>query len=163
MAKPILRKPLPRHPGRLMLWLAPLAPLAVAGCSTWVDVRPLATGRADVEAFELRGPDLAMLRREVLRRCPQGAEVLRQAARDQQTAADTDGRIARWAVRAAAWVDPPLREAQMMVLCKPSPDGATLALARPADDAAPGLHIAPAPVIAKEVAVLPTSPITAEW
>ena len=160
VAKQILRKRRLRHLGRLMLWLAPLA---AAGCSTWVEVRPLATGRADVEAFELRGPDLTLLRREVLRRCPQGAEVLRQAARDQQAAAHDDSRIARWAVRAAAWVDPPQREAQMMVLCKPSPDGAALAQARPADDAAPGAHIAPAPVADKNPAVLPTGPITAEW
>lgn len=149
-----------RRPGRLLLWLGTLAATA---CSTWVEVRPLATGRADVEAFELRGPDLAMLRREVLRRCPQGAEVLRQAARDQHTAADNDGGIARWALRVAAWVDPPQRDAQMMVLCKPSPDGATLALARPAGDAAPGLHNAPAAATEPDVAALPTGPISAEW
>lgn len=149
-----------RRPGRLLLWLGTLAATA---CSTWVEVRPLATGRADVEAFELRGPDLAMLRREVLRRCPQGAEVLRQAARDQHTAADNDGGIARLALRVAAWVDPPQRDAQMMVLCKPSPDGATLALARPAGDAAPGLHNAPAAATEPDVAALPTGPISAEW
>ena len=143
-----------------MLWLAPLG---AAGCSTWVEVRPLATSRADVEAFELRGPDLVLLRREVLRRCPQGAEVLRQSAREQQAAAANDGHMARWAMRAAAWADPPQREAQMMVLCKPNPEGATLALARPADDAAPGAHNVTTPVTDPEVAVPPTGPITAEW
>ena len=146
--------------GRLMLWLGPLA---AAGCSTWVDVRPLATSRADVQAFELRGPDLAVLRREVLRRCPQGAEVLRQAARDSQAAADNDGRITRWMNRAAAWVDRPQREAQMMVLCKPHSVGVTLAQARPVDEAAPGAPTEPALTADNNAALLPTGPITPEW
>ena len=136
-----------------MLWLGPLAS---AGCSTWVDVRPLATSRADVEAFELRGPDLAMLRREVLRRCPQGAEVLRQAARDQQAAVDNDGRITRWLNRASAWVDPPQREAQVMVRCHPSQQGVALALAKVPDEPAPAQQ-------ATAEAPLPTGPITPEW
>lgn len=149
---------LPRRLGRWLLWFGPLA---VAGCSTWVDVRPLATSRADVEAFVLRGPDLAMLRREVLRRCPQGAEVLRQAARDQQAAADDDGRITRWLNRASAWVDPPQREAQMMVMCHRSPQGVVLALAKVADPAAPGDETVAAPPA--DSAAPPTGPITPEW
>lgn len=155
----------PEHPqrrlGRLLLWLCPLA---AAGCSSWVDVRPLATSRADVEAFELRGPDLAMLRREVLRRCPQGAQVLRQAARDSQAAADNDGRIARSVQRAAAWVDPPQREAQMMVVCRPSPQGA--ALAGVVDEAMPDERSKPQGTADPDRAALPMppiGPITPEW
>ena len=146
--------------GRLIGWLGPLA---AAGCSTWVDVRPLATGRADVEAYELRGPDLDVLRREVLRRCPQGAEVLRQAARDQQAAGDHDSRIARWVDRASAWVDPPQREAQMLVLCKPGGQRLALALAKGVDEAAPGERTRPAATADQDSAVLPTGPITPEW
>ena len=138
-----------------MCWLAALP---VAGCSTWVDVRPLATSRADVEAYELRGPELAVLRREVLRRCPQGAEVLRQAAGDQQTAADQDGRIARWLNRASAWVDPPNREAQMLVVCKPGPQGLSLALAKLADEAAPSERTGLAATTDTDSAVLPSGP-----
>ena len=146
--------------GRLSWWLGPLA---AAGCSTWVDVRPLATGRADVEAYELRGPELAMLRRELLRRCPQGAEVLRQAARDQQAADDHDDSMGRWMSRAPAWVDPPNREAQMVVLCKPKPQGVALALPKVADGATPGEPATPAATANKDSAVLPIGPITPEW
>lgn len=145
-----------------MVWLLALP---AAGCSTWVDVRPLATSRADVEAFELRGPELAVLRREVLRRCPQGAEVLRQAASDQQAAVDPDGRIARWLHRAATWVEPPNRQAQMLVVCKPDPQGLSLslALAKPADPAAPSEHSMPTATAELDSATLPTGPITPEW
>ena len=149
-----------RRIGRLVCWLGPLA---AAGCSTWVDVRPLATSRADVEAYELRGPDLDVLRREVLRRCPQGAEVLRQAARDQQAAAENGGSIGGWMSRAPAWVDPPNREAQMVVLCKPNPQGVALALPRVADEAMPGGPTTPAATADKDSAVLPIGPITPEW
>ena len=153
-----------RRLGRLVCWLGPLA---AAGCSTWVDVRPLATGRADVEAYELRGPELAMLRREVLRRCPQGAEVLRQAARDQQAAAENGGsvggNIGGWMSRAPAWVDPPNREAQMVVLCKPNPQGVALPLAKGVDEAAPSERTRPAATADLDNAVLPTGPITPEW
>ena len=140
-----------------------LAALAAAGCSAWVDVRPLATGRADVAAYELRGPELAVLRREVLRRCPQGVEVLRQAAQDPQAAAGHDGRIARWVNHASAWVDPPNREAQMLVLCKPDPQGVVLAQAKVADQATPVGPTAPAATADADRAVLPIGPITPEW
>ena len=150
--------------GRLIWWLGPLA---AAGCSTWVDVRPLATGRADVEAYELRGPELALLRREVLRRCPQGAEIVRQAARDQQAAAENGGSvggsIGGWMSHAAAWVDPPNREAQMVVLCKPNLQGVALALPRVADEATPSEPTTPAATADKYSTVLPIGPITPEW
>lgn len=154
------RRPL----GRLVWWLGPLA---AAGCSTWVDVRPLATGRADVQAYELRGPELEVLRREVLRRCPQGAEVMRQAARDQQAAAENGGsvggNIGGWMSRAPAWVDPPNREAQMVVLCKPKPQSVALALPRVADEATPGAPTTLAATADKDSTVLPIGPITPEW
>ena len=153
-----------RRLGRLVWWLGPLA---AAGCSTWVDVRPLATGRADVQAYELRGPELAMLRREVLRRCPQGAEILRQAARDQQAAAENGGSVGGsmggWMSRAAAWVDPPNREAQMVVLCKPNPQSVALALPRVADEATPAAPTTPAATANKNSTMLPIGPITPEW
>ena len=149
-----------RRLGRLIGWLGPLV---AAGCSTWVDVRPLATGRADVEAYELNGPELAMLRREVLRRCPQGAEVLRQAARDQQAADNPDDSMGRWMSRAPAWVDPPNRAAQMVVLCKPNPLGVALALPKVADGARPGEPATPKATAGRDSAVLPIGPITPEW
>ena len=140
-----------------------LGPLAAAGCSTWVEVRPLATSRVDVEAFELRGPELTMLHSEVLRRCPQGAEVLRQAAHDQRAAADSDGSITRWMNHASAWVDPPQRQAQMMVVCKPSPQGLSLALAKVAVEASPNERTTSADTGNNDKVLLPIGPITPEW
>ena len=96
-----------------------------SACSTVVDVRPLATGRVDVSAFDLRGPTLPALRDQASQLCPQGAEVLRQAARDQLALVDP-GRINRWLNTASSWFDPPQREAQLMIVCKPAPGEAQL-------------------------------------
>lgn len=104
----------------------------MGGCAATVDLRPLATGRVEVEAFELRGPDLAVLRREASRRCPQGADVLRQAESGRPADEPVDGRISRWMTQAAAWVDPPQHQAQLMVVCRPDPQRLTLASPAPA-------------------------------
>lgn len=154
---------LARHP-----WPARLVPLAsllmAAGCSSLIDVRPLATGRVDVAAFELRGPSLQPLRREALRLCPQGADVLRQTVSDQRPELDA-GRIHRWLNTAAAWVEPPVRQAQLMVVCKAT--GVDLALAAPEAPAASAVGNAgasekPSDSPASEP-VVPIGPILPEW
>ena len=96
-----------------------------------VELRPLATGRADTDAFELRGTDLAVLKREALRRCPQGAEVLRQAERGQTLTEPDGGRLSRWMQVASAWVDPPVRQAQLLVVCRADPLRMALAVPAP--------------------------------
>ncbi len=127
-----------------------VAGLMTTGCAV-VDVRPLTTGRVDVAAYELRGPALAPLRREAQRLCPQGADILRQTNRDQLPA-DEAGRVGRWLQTAAAWVEPPRRAAQMMLVCKESAADLVLPAAAAAETA---------PTDAP--ASLPAGPITAEW
>lgn len=134
--------------------LAVAAVLATA-CSNLVEVRPLATGRVEVSAYELRGAELSILRRETQRLCPTGADVLRQAARDQQPS-DPAGRWQAWMNRAATWVDPPQREAQMVVVCKPTLDALTVAAAPASPPAAP----TPDP---SNDAPIPTGPIWPSW
>lgn len=92
-----------------------------------VELRPLATGRADTDAYELRGVDLAALKREAQRRCPQGAEVLRQAESGQSAGEPEGGRLGRWMQVAATWVDPPVRQAQLLVVCRADPQRVALA------------------------------------
>lgn len=149
--------------GHRMLWVA-CGLAAGTGCSTGLEVRHLATGRIDTEAFELRGPDLGQLRREALRRCPQGAEVLRQAVRDQRaTSAGDEGRIERWMTRAAAWADPPHREAQLLLVCRTSAQAQWLVPPAAADAAKqPKRDLALAPETAAE-GPLPVGPILPEW
>ena len=118
---------LPRLPRPTLLWHA--AGWALLGlcsaCSTVIEVRPLATGRVDVSAFELRGPTVPAFRDQASQLCPQGAEVLRQSARDQVALVDP-GRINLWLNTASSWFEPPLREAQLMIVCKPAPGDAQL-------------------------------------
>ncbi len=90
-----------------------------SACSSVIEVRPLATGRVDVSAFELRGPTLPALRDQASQLCPQGAEVLRQAARNQVALVDP-GRVNHWLNTASSWFEPPQREAQLMIVCKPA-------------------------------------------
>ena len=102
--------------------------LALAGCASTLDVRTLATARADQSAFELTGRDLAALRREAGLLCPKGGEILRQTARDQRLEA-ADSRLERWVHLSSQWITPPERQAQLMVLCHPVADRHLLAAA----------------------------------
>ena len=126
-----LRLPL-RLRWRLRWWRLPAAGLAVGlaaglvACSSTLDVRSLATERADVSAFELTGRDLATLRREASQLCPQGAEILRQSAHEQRLE-PVDSRLDRWVQLSSSWITPPERKAQLLVLCKPVPDRHLLA------------------------------------
>jgi len=110
----------PRATARCVL--ATALGLGLTGCGSLVDVRTVATGRADVAAYELRGTDLAPLKREAQRLCPQGADILRAAGRDQRPERD-DTRLRRWASLAGEWIDPPQREAQLLLVCKDAPGG----------------------------------------
>lgn len=114
-----------RRTAWLAAWLAASSLLAVAvlvtGCSVVVDVRSLATGRVDVSAFELRGPELAVLQREARRLCPQGGEVMRQSGRDQRPA-NGDGSLRQWMNAANEVLDPPKRQSQLVVVCKEAAD-----------------------------------------
>ena len=102
--------------------------LALAGCASTLDVRTLATARADQSAFELTGRDLAALRREAGLLCPKGGEILRQTARDHRLEAP-DSRLERWVHGSSLWLTPPERQAQMVVLCHPVADRHLLAAA----------------------------------
>jgi len=149
---------------RRLLGMLACGAAAITGCSTGLEVRHLATGRVDTEAFELRGTDLDQLRREAQRRCPQGAEVLRQAVRDQRpTSTGDEGRIERWMSRAAAWVDPPQREAQLVLVCKPSALGSILAPAPAAQPASAALAVAALAPDAVAEGPPPVGPISPEW
>ena len=139
---------------RKTAWLPTASRLAVAalatGCSAVVDVRSLATGRVDVPAYELRGPELAVLQREARRLCPQGGEVLRQSGRDQRPA-NSDGSMRQWMNAANEVLDPPKRQSQLVVVCKEAADNTWAATTVPAIDAA----VAPV--------TMPLAPIAVEW
>ncbi|MBC7727633.1 MAG: hypothetical protein H7242_08450 [Microbacteriaceae bacterium] len=108
----------------LAAWLA----TGLAGCSSTLDVRSLATERADVAAFELAGRDLAALRREASLLCPQGGEILRQSAREQRLEV-MEGRLDQWVQLSSSWITPPERKAQLVVLCQAVPEWHLLASA----------------------------------
>lgn len=78
----------------------------------------MATGRPDVSAYELRGSDVAQLKRQAQRQCPQGGDILRQAGRSDQRPAPDGGHLSRWAHATGNWLAPPNREAQLVVVCK---------------------------------------------
>ena len=141
------------EPTRLSVCSASLLALVTlcSACSNLVDIRPLATGRVDVSAYELRGADLTPLQREARRLCPQGGDILRQAGLDARPISE-EGRIQRWMNATSEVLDPPKRLAQLVVMCKPVPDAASFA-ARPATAAAD-------PVAAVS---MPLGPISAEW
>lgn len=136
--------------------LAGTACLWMAGCTTLLEVRPLATGRADVSAYDLIGADLGALRREAQRLCPQGGEIVRQASQDQSPE-KIDGRMRGWLNGASAWVDPPQRSAQMTVVCREVAGQNQFAAATAAADAA---SAAPA---ADQTAGVPVGPLSIEW
>lgn len=144
-------------PVHRLLWVAGLSVTGwLAGCSSLVDVRTLATGRSDVAAYELRGSELGPLRREAQRLCPQGGEVLRQAGIEQhpERLDRDDGRLRRWASAAGDWVNPPRREAQMMLLCKDSPGAGTVQSADERAAAAAAVAAAAHP---------PIGPLNVDW
>lgn len=95
----------------------------LAGCAGVVRIVPVATGQADTPAYELFGPSLAHLKAEALRRCPQGARILRAAEAGERRGAPEAGVVARWLVRGTDVLVPPSGSAQMMVLCQPAAGG----------------------------------------
>lgn len=132
------------------------AGLALTGCASTVRVQSLATGQADVQAYQLFGTRLDDLRGQLARLCPRGAEVLRVADAHQQTVAASDGRVARWVAALTEQATPQNSRAQMLVLCAPeSPAARTdrLAAAGRTSAAAPA-----SPVLASNAAVLPRLP-----
>ena len=144
-ARPVARKSA-RLPTAIRLAVAVLA----TGCSAVVDVRSLATGRVDVPAYELRGPELAVLQREVRRLCPQGGEVVRQSGHDQRPA-NGDGSLRQWMNVANEVLDPPKRQSQLVVVCKEAVDNTWTTTTVPAIEAA----VAPV--------TMPLAPIAVEW
>lgn len=128
----------------------------LAGCMTLLEVRPLATGRADVSAYELIGADLSALRREAQRLCPQGGEIVRQASQDQSPE-KIDGRMRGWMNGASAWIDPPQRAAQMTVVCREVAGQNQLQAAATAADAAS------ATAAVEITAGVPVGPLNVEW
>lgn len=150
---------------------APLCGLLVlAGCASTLDVRTLATARADQSAYELTGRDLAALLREARLLCPQGGEILRQTAHDQRLEA-VDSRLERWTHFSSQWIAPPERRAQLVVACHPVADRQLLAAAMaamPAASAVPAEHAASAPgAIAgaspTDPPKVPIGPLSVEW
>ena len=138
-------------------WVAMLA-LAVSGCATPLDVRPLATGRSGVSAYELNGADVHSLRRAAQRLCPLGGDVVREAGFGLPPEAEA-GRWRSTLNTLAAWVEPPRRQAQLVVLCREAGDRASL------QAALHGLQ-QPAPVVEPQpevTAALPVGPIQPEW
>lgn len=136
---------------------------ALTGCASLLEVRPLATARADQSAYELSGSDVAALRREAGQLCPTGAEVLRQTVREQRPQA-ADSRMERWMTASSAWITPPERQAQWVILCNPVVNRhlLTVAAAVPVDAAAsmPGLA---AGLGAPAALVVPIGPVSVEW
>jgi hypothetical protein len=132
-----------------------------AGCGSMIVAKPLATGRPDVAAYELQGDELPNLRREAMRLCPNGADVVRQAAFDQRPERE-DGRVRRWINATGEWLSPPKRMAQLVVVCKEVPDDVALpsraqvaaAAASAAAEAAQARAPAPVP---------PIGPINVQW
>jgi hypothetical protein len=127
--------------------------LTLGACGSVIDVLPMATGRVDIAAYTLRGPELAPLRREAARLCPQGGEILRQAGRDQRPA-DDDGQWSAVANATSALLSPPKRLAELVVVCKPDPDALLLPAVAASGASAVSADAPPA---------APNGPITVEW
>lgn len=149
--------------------------LMTAGCASTLDVRTLATERADVSAYELTGRDLDALRRDARQLCPQGGEILRQSARDQRVEA-VDSRMERWVHFSSTWITPTERHAQLVVLCHPVTGRHLLAaapavlpaVAAPAALPSPAPATVPAAVSAAGPGVpgvlgVPIGPLSVEW
>jgi hypothetical protein len=130
----------------------------LGGCATRVDVRPMATGRSDVSAFEMNGGDVHTLRREAQRLCPLGGEIVREAGHSLAPEADA-GRWRSTVNTLVAWVEPPRRPAQLVVLCREGGDRYKLQAAAPAS---PLPHPAALPT-SDVTAALPVGPILPEW
>lgn len=136
----------------------------LAGCATPLEVRPLATGRVDVSAYELIGADPGALRREAQRLCPQGGEIVRQATQ-HQSPEKIDGRLRAWMNDAALWIDPPQRSAQMTVVCREVAGQNQIQAAAAAANAslkAPAPSLTPAPTT-EVTAGVPVGPLNIEW
>lgn len=123
-----------RRPRRGLL-LAACAVAALGGCASRVEVRSLATGRAELAAYELRGAEPEDLLRTAQRLCPQGGEILHQAQRGRPSEPSTNVAL-RWARAAGDTLDPPQREAQLRLLCKDAPQAGWLAASASAAPAA---------------------------
>jgi len=123
-----------------------------------MEIKPMATGQIDRPAYELTGGDLAALRREAQKLCTGGGDIVRQAAAGQRPEA-VDGRMQRWLNNTSALLDPPVQQAQLVVVCQPDRLRAVTALApapAPAEASAPVLRTRP-------VAAAPIGPLTPEW
>lgn len=95
---------------------------SITGCAATLKVVPLATADVAVAAYELRGDDVARLRDEAARLCGGEADVLRESYAAQSRPAPDSGRISAWLHTASQWVDPPNRQAQLMVRCAGNPE-----------------------------------------
>ena len=118
----------------------------------------MATGRADMAAYELNGGDLHSLRSQAQRLCPLGGEIVREAGHSLPPEASA-GRWRSTVNTLAAWTEPPSRPAQLVVVCRKSGDHDKLQAV-----------VAPAPVeplttsLSSELtAALPIGPINPEW
>lgn len=131
---------------------------ALTGCASTPDVRQLATGRADVSAYELNGGDLHGLRLAAQRLCPMGGEIVREAGHSLPPEAEA-GRWRSALNTLSAWMDPPRRPAQMVVLCREPGDRLRVQQAAPRPQ-----RVVPPPAEPAEVtAALPIGPINPEW
>ena len=115
----------------------------------------MATGQTDRPAYELTGGDLPALRREAQKLCTGGGDIVRQASAGQRPEA-VDGRMQRWLNKTNAFFDPPVQQAQLVVVCLPD-KLRTLATLAPAEAAS-----APA-LVAEPVAAAPIGPLIPEW
>jgi hypothetical protein len=144
--------------GRCLAATATCVLLGLAGCVTQPDVRPLATGRADVSAYELNGGDLQALRQAAQRLCPMGGQIVREAGHSLPPEAEA-GRWRSTVNTLSAWMEPPRRPAQMVVLCREPGDRQQLQPQPPRQQPVPQPPAAPAEVTAG----LPIGPISPEW
>lgn len=140
-------------PGTCRVLAAALA-ATLCSCASYLEVRSLATGRADQAAYELTGSEAAALQQEASRLCPQGAEILRQAVQAQRP--QVDGSASQRLGLPGEWLEPPRRTAQLVVLCHESPPGLLLGAARlPASAASAGAVDRPP--------AAPIGPVSVEW
>lgn len=147
-----------RGSGRTGIGIGVLAVL-LAGCATRVDVRPMATGRADVTAYELNGADVLTLRQQARRLCPLGGEVVREAGHSLPPEADA-GRWRSTLGPLVAWAESPVRPAQLLVVCRKGGDHDKLQSATAGPHSAPHAGIPRADAV---TAALPVGPINPEW
>ena len=127
----------------------------LSACASQLQVRSLATERADREAYELSGSDPEVLRHEALQLCPQGADILRQAVQGRRP--EPGNVAAQQSIRSAsALFEPPSQSAQLVVLCLESPRGMMLSAAKPAAPPASAGVSAPG-------TAAPTGPVTMQW